>query len=321
MSVARNSLWRERSERAADPDGGKADMPLTVLIVDDDERFRELVVRLLGPGVRVVGEAVRGDDAVLLATEAHPDVVLMDLDIPGLDGIAATQQIKAAAPWTKVILVTPYEEQAYLSSTGKTGADALLAKRAVRTEVLSRIREVVGGFESAWDGRERRGLGVPSDYWDGTERRRPRAAFRPQELLQQVARTASLVFDSFREPVAAGVRVVGPSARRLLYKAGRYRILLRLEPGGDPGRVSLAGQILDEGVPKKPLHDLAVVVSSGERTLDRTLTNRFGEFLLQTEPAKSLRLSVEAPDRESFSVSVPSARRRLRGEGGTEVKP
>src|SRR5258708_38303874 len=98
-------------------------MLLTVLIVDDDERFRELVGRLLGTGVRGVGEAARGEDAVLLATEVRPDVVLMDLDIPGLDGIAATPQIKAAAPRTKVILVTPYEEQAYLSSTRQTGAD------------------------------------------------------------------------------------------------------------------------------------------------------------------------------------------------------
>src|SRR5882762_6091233 len=117
-------------------------MAVTVLIADDDERFRELVGRLLGPGITVVGEVVRGEDAVLLATELRPDVVLMDLDIPGLDSIAATRQIKAAAPRTKVILVTPHEEHAYLSSTGKTGADALLAMRAVRTEVLSCIRAV-----------------------------------------------------------------------------------------------------------------------------------------------------------------------------------
>src|SRR5712692_4223411 len=172
-------------------------MPLTVLIVDDDERFRELVKRLLGPGVRVVGEAARGDDAVLLATEVRPDVVLMDLEIPGLDGIAATRQIKAAVPRTKVILVTPYGEEAYLSSTGKTGADDLLAKRAVRSEVLHRIRAVVGRFGSAWDGMERRGPGVTSGRRDGTERRRPRAsgetaaparepsARRPTELLER----------------------------------------------------------------------------------------------------------------------------------------
>jgi CheY-like chemotaxis protein len=296
-------------------------MPLTVLIVDDDERFRELVRRLLGPGVRVVGEVARGDDAVLLAAEVRPDVVLMDLEIPGLDAIAAIRQIKAAAPRTKVILVTPYEEQAYLSSTGKTGADALLAKRAVRTEVLSQIRAVVGGFGSAWDGRERRGPGVTSGRWDGTERRRPRpsgetaaparepSAFGPKEFLERVAHKAFLVFDSFRQPLPAGVRVIGPSARRLLYKAGRYVIMLRLEPGADSHRLSLVGQILDEGVPRKPLQDLAVLVSSGGKTVDSTLTNRFGEFLLQPDAATNLRLSVEAPEIGSFIVSLPSVER------------
>jgi len=148
-------------------------MTLTVLIVDDDDDFRGFVKRQLGQGVRVIGEAARGDDAVLLATELHPHVVLMDLDLPGLDGIAATRQIKAADPRTKVILMTAYDEQAYLSSTGKTGADALLPKRAVRTEVLSRIRAVVRGFWGAWDGRERRGTGPTTGRWDGRERRRP----------------------------------------------------------------------------------------------------------------------------------------------------
>lgn len=279
-------------------------MPLTVLIVDDDERFRELVKRLLGPGVRVVGEAARGDDAVLLATEVRPDVVLMDLEIPGLDGIAATRQIKAAVPRTKVILVTPYGEEAYLSWTGKTGADDLLAKRAVRSEVLTRIRAVVGRFGSAWDGLDRR-RPQPSGE-TGEPVKEPSTFRRPKELLERVARKASLVFDSFRQPLPAGVRVVGPSARRLLYKAGRYRVRLRLEPGADSDRLSLVGQVLDEGFPKKPLHDLAVLVSSGGKTVDRTLTNRFGEFLLQPEPAKDLRLSVEAPEIGSFIVSLPS---------------
>ena len=270
-------------------------MPLTALIVDDDEGFRELVKRLLGPGVRVVGEAARGDDAVLLATEVRPDVVLMDLEIPGLDSFAATRQIKAAAPRTKVILVIPHEEQAYLSSTGKTGADAMLSRRAVGTEVLSRIRAVVGGFGGAWDGR-------------------PPPALRPPELLQRLADTASLVFDSFRQPLPAGVRVIGPSARRLLYKAGRYMVRLRVEPGADSQRLSLVGQILDEGFPKMPLHDLAVLVSSGGKTLDRTLTNRLGEFLLQPAPLKNLRLSVQAPEIGSFIVPLPSVE-RPRGGG------
>ncbi|PYQ23527.1 MAG: hypothetical protein DMF79_03600 [Acidobacteria bacterium] len=154
----------------------KAGMTLNVLIVDDDEAFREVIKRQMGQGVKVIGEAARGDDAVLLASELRPDVVLMDLDLPGLDGIAATRQIKAVDPDVKVILLTPHDEEAYLSSTGKSGADAILAKRAVRAEILARIRVVASGFWSTWDGRERRGKGSSSGRWDGRERRRQRTA-------------------------------------------------------------------------------------------------------------------------------------------------
>ena len=154
----------------------KAGMTLNVLIVDDDEAFREVIKRQMGQGVRVIGEAARGDDGVLLASELRPDVVLMDLDLPGLDGIAATRQIKAVDPEVKVILLTPHDEEAYLSSTGKSGADAILPKRAVRAEILSRIRVVMSGFWSTWDGRERRGKGSFSGRWDGRERRRQRSS-------------------------------------------------------------------------------------------------------------------------------------------------
>jgi len=153
----------------------KAGMTLNVLIVDDDEAFREVIKRQMGQGVRVIGEAARGDDGVLLAKELRPDVVLMDLDLPGLDGIAATRQIKAVDPEVKVILLTPHDEEAYLSSTGKSGADAILPKRSVRAEILSRIRVVMSGFWSTWDGRERREKGSSSGRGDGKERRRQRA--------------------------------------------------------------------------------------------------------------------------------------------------
>jgi DNA-binding NarL/FixJ family response regulator len=153
----------------------KADMT-TVLIVDDDEAFREVIKRSLGPGVNVIGEGARGEDGVLLAAQLHPEVILMDLDLPGLDGITAIRQIKAANPEVKVILLTPHDEEAYLSSTGKTGADSILPKRAVRAEILSRIRVVASGFWSTWDGRDRRGRATPTGRWDGKERRRRRAA-------------------------------------------------------------------------------------------------------------------------------------------------
>ncbi len=309
-------------------------MPLTVLIVDDDERFRELVKRLLGPGVRVVGEAARGDDAVLLATEVRPDVVLMDLEIPDLDGIAATRQIKAAVPRTKVILVTPHGEEAYLSSTGKTGADDLLAKRAVRSEVLPRIRAVVGRFGSAWDGMERRGPGVTWGRWHGSERRRPRPSGetgepvkepstlrRPKELLERVARKASLVFDSFRQPLPAGVRVIGPSARRLLYKAGRYRVRLRLEPGADseaaprPGGARLEWR--KDGGPHAHQSLRGVPVATGSRDEPPALRRGPRDRIVHRVPAvRRARWRAGSPDERGAWPVRP----RRREEEGTEVR-
>jgi two-component system response regulator DegU len=146
-------------------------MGITLLLADKDEAFREFVKRLLGQTVHVVGEAARGEDAVRLATASRPHIVLLDIDIPGVDGISATRQIKAADPNIKVILLTAHEET-YLSSTGKTGADSLLRKREIRTEILTQIRGVLSGFTSAWDGRERRGNGPRALRWDGRERRR-----------------------------------------------------------------------------------------------------------------------------------------------------
>lgn len=117
------------------------EVPVRVLIVDDDEAFRSLVKRLLGEAVRVVGEADNGVDGVWLARKLRPDVVLMDIGMPSLDGLEATQRIKADRSEAKVILLTGHGEEAYLSATGKSGADAFLPKRKVRSEVLSMVRE------------------------------------------------------------------------------------------------------------------------------------------------------------------------------------
>ena len=89
--------------------------------------------------------------------------------------VAGTWRVTPGRGDVKVILLTPHDEEAYLSSTGKSGADAILPKRAVRAEILSRIRVVTSGFWSTWDGRERRGKKPPSGRWDGKDRRRQRS--------------------------------------------------------------------------------------------------------------------------------------------------
>jgi two-component system response regulator DesR len=147
-------------------------MAVTVLIADHEEYFREMVKRLLGQSVSLLGEATTGDEAVALAREHRPDVVVMDIDVPGLDGIASTRQIKAIDPTIRVILLTGHAQEAYLSATGKTGADALLPKRDARWQLLSLVRSVLGGLRGNWDGRERRGTAPRPGRWDGRERRR-----------------------------------------------------------------------------------------------------------------------------------------------------
>ena len=125
---------------------------------------------------------------------------------------------------------------------------------------------------------------------------------RPQRPLERIAERVALVFDSLRHPQPAGVRSSAPGARQLLYRVGRYTIRLRLEPSAQADRFSIVGQILDEQDPPTALADIAVLALEGSKTLDRTLTNHLGEFVLEPDAAEDLRLSVGRADIGTFSV-------------------
>lgn len=142
------------------------------MIADADQEFRDLIKRLLGETVEVVGEAVSAEEAVQLAADTQPDVVLMDMASSPSNAIAATWRIKSDRPETKVIVLTLHDEEAYLDSTGKSGADVLLPKKDVRAEILSLIRTVVDMNWRPWDGLERRGQILGDRLgWNGDERR------------------------------------------------------------------------------------------------------------------------------------------------------
>lgn len=104
--------------------------PVTVLIVDDQEAFRSaarLVVEL-ADGFAVVGEAPSGEDAIDMVHELRPDLVLMDIKMPGLDGIDATRRVVADHPGVNVIVLSTYEANEYEQLALDAGAIAFVSK-------------------------------------------------------------------------------------------------------------------------------------------------------------------------------------------------
>jgi hypothetical protein len=137
---------------------------------------------------------------------------------------------------------------------------------------------------------------------------------RPKGLLERVAEQAALVFDSLRQPQPAGVRTAGAAPRQLLYKAGRYMIRLRLETATDTERLSIVGQLVDEHHSPAAVQDIAVLALKGGKTLDRTLTNHLGEFVLEPDAAENLRLCVGVAEIGTFTVVSRQATGKTEGD-------
>ena len=120
---------------------------LRTVVADDSRPFREGLVRLLGliPEVEVVGQAVDGEDAVRKALELQPDVMLMDLQMPGLHGIEATARIIASSPQIGVVVLTMIEDDESVFAAMRAGARGYLLKGADRTEISRALRAVGSG--------------------------------------------------------------------------------------------------------------------------------------------------------------------------------
>jgi DNA-binding NarL/FixJ family response regulator len=118
-----------------------------VLIVDDQpmQRFGFRMLLESQDDMTVVGEAGNGAEAVRQAAELHPDVVLMDIRMPGLDGIEATRRIVASGARTRVLIVTTFDLDEYAYKGLRAGASGFLIKDAMPEELLSGVRAVAAG--------------------------------------------------------------------------------------------------------------------------------------------------------------------------------
>jgi DNA-binding NarL/FixJ family response regulator len=120
---------------------------ISVLIADDQTLFREGVARLLEgtKGIKVVGTADNGEHAVKLARQLRPDVVLMDISMPSVDGIAATRAIRAVLPETRIVILTIHDSDEYLLQGLQAGANGYILKDATREQLVRAIEAVHNG--------------------------------------------------------------------------------------------------------------------------------------------------------------------------------
>lgn len=118
-----------------------------VLIADDHTIVRTGVRLLLQaePDIEVVGEALNGDEALALAESLQPDLVLMDIAMPGMDGLEATRQIKACFPDMHVLVLTMHRSDEYFFEVLKAGASGYVLKAAETNELIGAIRAVARG--------------------------------------------------------------------------------------------------------------------------------------------------------------------------------
>ncbi|HEY0470243.1 MAG TPA: response regulator transcription factor [Kribbella sp.] len=120
---------------------------IRVLIVDDHAIVRTGLEQLLGTAddLEFAGAASDGEQAVAMAAELEPDVILMDLSMPGTDGISATAQIVAVAPSAHVLVLTSFSDQARILDALQAGAEGYLLKHSEPETILAGIREIVAG--------------------------------------------------------------------------------------------------------------------------------------------------------------------------------
>ncbi|HET8909640.1 MAG TPA: response regulator transcription factor [Ktedonobacterales bacterium] len=121
--------------------------PIRVLLADDHTILRAGLRMMLSvqPDLEIVGEASDGRQAIVEAQRLQPDVILMDITMPELNGIEATRQVKKLLPETRVLVLTMHENEEYLFQVLRAGASGYILKEAADTELISAIRSVHAG--------------------------------------------------------------------------------------------------------------------------------------------------------------------------------
>ncbi|MGY1722918.1 response regulator [Blastococcus sp. SYSU DS0533] len=165
------------------------DEPLRVVVADDHPVYRDGLAMLLDsvPGITVVGAAADGGTAVALALEEQPDVVVMDVQMPGVDGIEATRRVTSASPSVGVVVLTMSEDDGTVFAAVRAGARGYLLKGADQEEVVRAVTTVAAGGAVFGAALARRIADFFAGGPAGAETAFPQLTAREREVLDLVA--------------------------------------------------------------------------------------------------------------------------------------
>jgi DNA-binding NarL/FixJ family response regulator len=210
-------------------------MGLRVLIADDHPVVRGGLRALIDSleGLEVVGEAADGAAAVREAQLLRPDVVLMDVRMPGLDGVEATRRIRASVPETAVLVLTMYDDDATVFTAMQAGARGYLLKGAEQDDIVAAIRAVVAGQAIFGPGVAARVLGYFASPPTAQTDAFPELTDREREILDLLAsgrRTAQIASQLHLSPKTVSNHLTSIFAK--LEVADRTAAIIRAREGG-----------------------------------------------------------------------------------------
>jgi DNA-binding NarL/FixJ family response regulator len=210
--------------------------PLTVLIADDHQFFRDGVRALLNtqPDMECVGEAATGEEVVRLSTELQPDVVLMDVQMPGISGVEATRQIVSSSPQIRVLVVTMFEDDHLVFSAMRAGARGYLLK-GTRHEDMVRAIRAAGSGDAIFSPAIAAKL---VDYFAALQPSHPLQVF--PDLSSREREILTLLAQGYKNPEIADRLVISPKTVRnyvsniisKLQVADRAQAILRAKDAG-----------------------------------------------------------------------------------------
>ncbi|MBA7489758.1 Oxygen regulatory protein NreC [subsurface metagenome] len=161
---------------------------IRILVVDDHAIMRDGIRSLLGlhDDIEIVGEASEGKEAIEKVQELMPDLVVMDIAMPGMDGLEATRRLRKKSPKVKVLVLTQYDNREYVLSCIKAGAAGYVPKRALGSELISAIRAVHKGDSFLYPSAA---AALIEDYLQQAEEEEPynRLTAREREILKLIA--------------------------------------------------------------------------------------------------------------------------------------